>query len=259
MREWINGFLSNESSFGKLMTKCGIIIGANLLFVIAALPLVTMGPAWAALCHVMMKTLRGDGVLNPVREFFRGLRANFKAAFLVWIAALAMGAVLYLDVRFCYQASGWIGAFRYPAIALGIAEVIVLIYLYPVLVSFEGKIGALIGHSLYFAFHKPWKMAILLFFNVFPMYLTFTDPQDMPLYAFLWAFFGFGAIAMLNMRLLLPEFLPYLPVVDSAGDFILDEHGEKIRPGSEEDTGNGRGEEEKTEKEILKEMEKLGM
>ena len=48
MRDWINSFLSNDSTFGKTMTKIGIIAGANLLFVIFSLPVVTLGAAWAA-------------------------------------------------------------------------------------------------------------------------------------------------------------------------------------------------------------------
>ena len=45
MRERINAFLSNESSFGKLMTKLGIIIGANLMFALFSLPVFTVGAA----------------------------------------------------------------------------------------------------------------------------------------------------------------------------------------------------------------------
>ena len=79
-----------------------------------------------------------------------------------------------------------------------------------------------------------------------------------PLYAFLWTFFGFGAIAMLTARLLLPMFSPLLPLVDQAGDFILDENGNPLRPG-DEDKAPDQGPHEKSEAEILEEMKKLGM
>ena len=76
-----------------------------------------------------------------------------------------------------------------------------------------------------------------------------------PLYAFLWFFFGFGAIAMIGAALLLPEFQPYLDQVDAEGDFILDENGARVRSGSRSE----RIIPVKTEKEILDEMKKLGM
>lgn len=66
------------------------------------------------------------------------------------------------------------------------------------------------------------------------MVLTYTDLQYQPLYAFCWCTFGFAAVAMLGAKLLLPDFKPHL---DSQDDFP----------------------EEKSEKEILKEMKKLGM
>ncbi len=35
--------MSNESPFGRLMTKVGIIICANLMFILFSLPVVTIG------------------------------------------------------------------------------------------------------------------------------------------------------------------------------------------------------------------------
>ena len=47
MHELIGSFLSNESPFGRLMSRIGIIIVANLLFILCSLPVITMG---ASLC-----------------------------------------------------------------------------------------------------------------------------------------------------------------------------------------------------------------
>ena len=258
MRDQINAFLSNDSSFGKLMTKIGIIIGANLMFVLFSLPVVTMGAAWAALCHVMLKTLRGDGVLNPFRQFWGGFRGNFKQASIVWLTAMALVVIGYFDVQICLGADGWVADVRYAIYALGVLLVIVLIYLFPTMAAFENTLPSLIRSSVYFAMRKPGKLLVLLFFHMFPMILTYSDAQDLPLYAFLWSFFGFGAIAMLSARLLLPEFKPYLPMVDSSGDFILDENGQPMKPGEESGQTNQETH-EKSENEILEEMKKLGM
>ena len=65
------------------------------------------------------------------------------------------------------------------------------------------------------------------------MVVTYMDLQYQPLYAFCWCTFGFAALAMLASKLL-PDFRPYLdPVSDLP--------------------------EEKSEREILEEMKKLGM
>ena len=78
MNTWIQGFLDNNSFFGKLMTKIGIIIAANLMFVVFSVPFITIGAGLTALYHVMFKTLRGGGICNPFKEFWAGFKSNFK-------------------------------------------------------------------------------------------------------------------------------------------------------------------------------------
>ena len=239
MRERINAFLSNESTFGKLMTKLGIIIGANLMFVLFAMPVLTIGAAWVALDHVMLKTLRGDGVLNPFKQFWIGFKTNFKQATVAWLITLAVAVIGWIDVRFLLHQGGQMVSFRCMA-------------------AFSNQLPVLFRSGYYFALKKPLKLIVLLFFHVFPLLLTYLDAQMMPLYAFVWTFFGFGAIAMLTAKLLLPLLIPHLPLVDQSGDFILDEEGNKLMPGDEDKLTDG-GPGEKSDREILEEMKKLGM
>lgn len=259
MRELISGFLSNESAFGRLMTRWGIIIAANLMFVLFSLPVVTTGAALAALYHVMLKTLRGDGVINPFRQFWIGFRTNWKQATAVWLAAVALGLFGVMDLRICAQAGGVIALLRYPILALLALLVLLTVYLMPIIAAFSDTIPHLVRNAFYFIFRRPFKALVLLFFNVFPLYLTYSDPQYQPLYAFLWVLFGYGAIAMLGARLLLPEFRPFLPLVDACGDFILDRAGNRLPADAVVDEAGESAPPEKSEAEILEEMKKLGM
>ena len=256
MRERLIGFLGNESRFGRAMTRCGIVISANVLFVLFSLPFVTAGAAYAALWHVMLKTLRGDGSVNPFRQFWAGFRSNFKQATLVWIAALALAAVGWMDLRFCAYAGGVFTLFRYALYALGTVLLILLLYLFPTMAAFADTIPRLIRNSIFFALKKPLKLLALLLLHLIPAILTYADLLLAPLFAFIWCFFGFGTIVMLGARLLLPEFKPYLPLVDECGDFILDESGVPLRAGVPALSG-GNAAPEKSEEEILREMERL--
>ncbi len=265
MRNFINSFMSPDSTFGKLMTKIGIIICSNLMFVLFSLPFITIGASYVALYHVMFKTLRGDGNINPFKQFWIGFKNNFKQATISWVIFVILMVIGYFNVRICQQAGGFVSYLRYGVYALGIIAVVALIYLFPTMAAFSNTIPNLIKNGLYFAFHKPWWLVVNLFFHVFPLYLTYSDPQMMPLYAFIWFFFGFGAITMLTARLLLKDFSKYLPIVDDFGDFILDENGNTIMPGSPEEKAyyasadHADGGHEMTEDEILEEMKKLDM
>ncbi len=220
MNTFISGFLDNDSFFGKFMTKAGIIIAANILFVIVSIPVVTTGAGIVALYHVMMKTLRSKEAINPFKQFFIGFKNNFKQATLVWIAALAFLLLGYVDVRFCTQIGGTLTIFKYAIYVIGMIGLFLLIFLMPVMAAFEDTILHLIRNGLFFAVRRPLQSLVIIFFNVFPLYLTYTDLQYRPLYAFIWCFFGFGAVAMIGANLLMPQFKEFLPAVDGEGDYV---------------------------------------
>ena len=247
----LRGFLDNDSAFGRLMTRCWIIIACNVLFVLLTLPVVTIGPAWAAMDYVLLRTLRGDGDLNPLREFWKGFRMNFKQAFVCGLAILALGGFLALEIYWCGQFGGVFQMFRLGLVMILSAVVILALYLFPVMAAFQGDIPTLLKHSLYFAFHRPLHLLTIAFFHIFPLFLTYSDLTNLPLYAFLWCFFGFGAVEMLSASLLLRDFVKYLPAVDQFGNFLTDE---ELGAGASDESAA-----EKSEVEILEEMRKLDM
>jgi len=259
MRDWINSFLSNDSTFGKTMTKIGIIIGANLLFVIVSLPVVTIGAAWAALLHVMFKVLRGTETLNPIKMFWTGIRQNWKQATIVWLIILALGFLGWVDIRYLAHTGGAMVNFRYAVYAVGVVLLIGAIYVFPVMVAFSNRLPVLFRSAYYFAFKKPLKLIVLLFFYIFPMLLTYLDAQLMPLYAFIWTFFGFGAIGMLTAKLLVSDFLPLLPLVDDEGNYYYGEDGKPLMPGDEDKIVGDSGNYSTEDADILKEMLELDM
>lgn len=218
----VQGFLDNDSFFGRFMTKLGIIIAANLMFIVFSLPFFTMGAGLTALYHVMLKTLRSKSVINPFKQFWIGFKSNFKQATISWIIFVAVIGFLTVDLQICEQASGVIRSFRFGVYVIGAAVVFLYLYLLPVMAAFEGSLIQLLKNALYFLVKKPWKFAVIAFFDVFPLILTYTDLNDLPLYAFIWVMCGFGLQAMLASTLLLPEFRPFLPEVDGSGDFIVD-------------------------------------
>ena len=218
MNTLIQGFLDNDSFFGKFMTKLGIIIAANIMFALLSIPFITIGAGFSALYYVMFRTLRGDGVVNPFREFWAGLKANFKQATIAWILFVLLAAFLAVDIRICNAAGGALGVVKIGVYAVLAVVVIVYLYLIPVMTAFDDTLPHLIRNAVYFLCKKPWKTVVILFFDIFPLVLTYSDLQSLPLYAFIWVMCGFGLQAMLGATLLLPEFAPYLAPVETDGE-----------------------------------------
>ena len=182
MNQMVQGFLDNDSFFGRFMTKLGIIIAANIMFMLLSIPFFTIGAGLSALYYVMFRTLRSDGGVNPFKEFWAGLKMNFKQATISWILFVLLIAFLLVDIRICNAAGGTLGYLKIGAYAIGAVAVILYLYLIPVMAAFQDSLPHLIRNDL----------------------------QMLPLYAFLWVLCGFGLQAMLGATLLLPEFEPYL-------------------------------------------------
>ena len=241
MNNLIQGFLDNDSFFGRFMTKLGIIIAANIMFVLLSIPFFTIGAGFSALYYVMFRTLRGDGVVNPFKEFWAGLKANFKQATISWIIFVLLIAFLLTDIRICKAAGGALDLVKIGVYALGAAAVIIYLYLIPVMTVFRDTLPHLIRNAVYFLIKKPWKTVVILFFDIFPFVLTYSDLQSLPLYAFLWVLCGFGLQAMLGATLLLPEFAPYLASKEEEAEEETAEPESHMR----------------TEEEILEDMRRL--
>lgn len=248
MGRLINSIFNNDSVFGQIMTRLGIIIGANLMFLLFSLPMITIGPAIAALYHVMLRVLRSDGVLNPFKEFWIGFRNNLKQGILYWIAVLLITVAGILDIRFCNYAGGILIPFKYLNYTILAAVVAVTAYLFPVMAAFADTIPHLIRNAVFFIARNPFKMLLIVFLNVFPLVVTYLDQRLQPLYAFLWTVCGFGGIAMLNASFLVKDFSRFLPEVDALGNPVTEEEENPIPAGQR-----------KTERKILEDMKKLGM
>ncbi|MCD8160423.1 MAG: YesL family protein [Clostridiales bacterium] len=235
---FLRGFMDNDSVFGQLMTRCGILIAANLLFVLSLLPVVTAGAGYAALYFTLLTCLR-EKSCNPFSTFWQGFKSNFKQGTLSLLALAALGAVLWLEISWCDQFDGAMALFRYPLMAIGVAAVVLACYIFPVMAAFQVNFKQLLMDSVYFAVKRPVATVAMLIANIAPMTLTYLDRGNLPTYAFLWVLCGFSLVTMFNASLLLKSFAPYLAQ-------------------EEEEEAPAEGHVQ-TEREVLEDMKKLGM
>ena len=236
---FLRSFLDNNSVFGRLMTRCGILIAANLLFVLCCIPVVTAGAGWAALYYVMLKTLYREPELNPFRTFLDGFRQNWRQGTAVFLIGAALAGVLYLEHFWVSQAEGAVAMLRYPLLALAFATAVLFCYLFPTLATFRGTLPQMVKNCIYFAVKRPLNLVLILLAHAVPVAVTYLDQVNQPLYVFIWCMCGFSAIAMFTSSLLLPLYRPYLQK----------EEGEEEAPTAEPPS----------EQQVLEEMEKLGM
>ncbi len=214
MKGIIYRIFNNDSVFGQIMTRLWVMIGANLMFVIFSLPVITLGPALAGLYHVMLRTLRSDGEISPIREFWKGFTGSFRQALAYWAALLVLVILGLLDIRFCIYMGGVLTWFRYGIYVIGGILLILTSFLYPVMAAFEDTLPGLIRNAFFFIGKNPVRALLIAFVNAGPLVWTYMDLQHLPLYSFLWTAIGFSAVAMTVSSLLIKDFSKYLPALD---------------------------------------------
>ena len=228
---------SGDNVFTRFMNRIGILFAANVLFILCCIPVVTAGAGLAALYYTMLRALREDGDIKPVRVFWAGLKENFRQATLVWLVLVGFALLLYLEIFWCGQFTGVVWIFRYGLYAIALAVAVLAVYIFPVMGAFKCTLPQLLKNSVGFAFRQPATILVMLFLHIIPMAWTFFTNAYMPLYAFLWCTIGFSGITMLCSRMLLPLFRPYLSAADCQNNM----------PG------------ERSERQILQDMKKLDM
>ena len=244
----LRGILDNDSVFGQIMLRCWAIIACNLCFVITVIPVVTIGAGWAAMDYALMNSLKNRNTAAPFRDFWRGFLMNFRQATVSWLAGLAVLVFLGTEWYWCRQFGGIFSYFAIGILVIAVIVLTVLIHLFPTMAALKATIPQLIRNSIYFAFGNPLHLIVILFAHVVPMAVTYMDLQRLPMYAFLWCLFGFAAVGLLTVSLLLPGYMPYLKK-----DTEVPRGSRKGGEDAEHD------EHRKSEAEILEEMQKLGM
>ena len=243
-----------ESAFGRFLIRLYILIVSNLLFVLFSIPVITTGASLSALNYTLMKLQRGDRHFKVFDTFWKGFKENFVKATICFVALVALVMFQILEISWCRQFSGMMALFQYALAGLMTLEVIVAIYLFPVIAAFNGGIGELLKNALYFAFSKPLRMLACLVLNVVPLAATYVFVAYLPLWAFLWLMFGFAAVAYASTHIMLAQFVPFLPQVDICGDIIP--------PGMEDDPNIVVGDQDSADDpddKTLQEMMKYGL
>ncbi len=127
----------------------GLLVLANLLWVVLCLPVVTAPAATAGLFHVAREVARGKDV--SLRDFFVGFRTRFFPAFKVGLVDLAALLVLWVNIDFYSHMRG--GAVI-PGMVLAAAMVWVAAFfllmhahLYPLLAGGESSLRQLLRKS----------------------------------------------------------------------------------------------------------------
>ena len=197
--------LNEDNIIHIFLNKIGDIVIANLLFILCCIPIITIGPSLTALYHCMLRTVKGNNN-GTTKTFFRAFKENFRQSLLVWLGLLAVGFLLFTNIRFLESTTS---AASKPLfyLSLGITGLVVVLalYIFPVIAAFANTTINLIKNAYVFAFlHFPSTLLIAVI-TILPMYMTYQDLELMPLYACCWFLFRFCAYCLCRFSFAVPD------------------------------------------------------
>lgn len=194
-----------DSRFSQVMLKVSKLIVLNILWIFTCIPVVTVGTASTALYYCLMKFVQQRDV-DPLRDYFRAFRANFRQSFPVWLAILAVSLVLAVN-------GSILGTSGIPAKGViytvggftGLLTMMIGIYYFPLLAKFENTTLGLLKFSLFLGMRHLLYTAGLAGILLLAVFLCTGIPRMLPF----WALIGFSLTGLACTQLLLKIFRLY--------------------------------------------------
>ena len=199
---------SPDSKFMRAMSLLGDLSLLNLAFLLCCVPIITIGPAAAALDTVTFRMARGEGGF-VLPQFFRSFRENFRRALPLWLLLVLALAVAGLDIWLFASLSGLLRLLLIPFILLLLLALFTAGYAFPLLSQFDNGVKATLKNALFLSLGYLPRTLLITALNVFPFALLLGNFYFFLYTGFIWVFLYFSAASYLIARLLEKVFAPY--------------------------------------------------
>ena len=189
-------FFSPDSKFAQVMTSVGEMMLLNLCYLLASLPLVTLGAANVAMYTVMGRRLRGEGS-GTIVPFFKAWWSNLGMGLFFWLVQLFV--TVSLGMFFFLPFSGFL---KVVAAILLILVNLVFSLIYPQIARFRNRRFAYLRNAVILLVTRlKWVLANLVLFLI-PVGWFLIAPMEFLQFGFVWILFGFSGIFYLSAKLM---------------------------------------------------------
>lgn len=165
----------------------------NWLWILCCIPVVTVGPATCGLYTVTLRLAREEPV-NPLQDFFRGFRRNFKAALLLELICGALLAVAAGDVWFALGQTGFLkGLYFTLAFITALLCLSLVAYAFALQAMFDTPLKQQLLNALKLALAAPGTMFLIGLLLLLPVIAALTmAPAVLQVIGFLYLILGFS-------------------------------------------------------------------
>lgn len=203
----MKNFFNLDNPVFQVLARMADLVIVSLLCLICCVPIVTIGPALAAL-YKTVYDLTLERCSGTVHTFFRAFKSNLKQGMIAGIAGtLALISLVcdFLLLRVYYEGSAYTVLvcllFLLAFLTLG-----VLSYLFPLIGRYENDLRQHFQNALILLIRYLPKTIMMVFLHLLPFFLLLFATNVFLYTLIFWIFIGFGAIAQADSFLLRPIF-----------------------------------------------------
>lgn len=137
------------------------LVGANLLWVVLAIPVVTIPPATAGMLYLTNQVAHHKSI--EFRMFFEGFKKYFWKSYLLALLNLLAASIFYANLAFYGQMDGqWAVIVRGVFVGLAVMWVLIQIYVFPMLLEQqEAKLLLALRNAAFLTFASPIMTLVL--------------------------------------------------------------------------------------------------
>lgn len=203
-----------DSALFGIMERLINLVLLNMLYMLFCIPIVTIGPATAALHYVTLKYAANeeDRVWAP---FIHSFKQNLKQGMILGVILTAIGAFLAWDIYLLYPIASTQQPITLVLLALvALASIIYLMitaYIYPMLARYDNSLMQMLRTSTILAIRHLPATVCLAIISAAPIAMLF-GKMSMALIALgFYSIIGFAAIAFMHDKLIYRIFIQYTP------------------------------------------------
>ena len=224
--------------FSEFFHRFWQLVFLNVIYLIACVPIVTIGPATAAMNYVCRNFTQGKPV-SFFSDFVEKCKEHFKQGLAVGLIQVFSTVLLVLSFLSWTSADFNVGGTIRTIAVIVIFLVAYLMffgsfYLYPMMVSFDLTVKQLFRNSFILAMTQLWRNLIILGVTLLLLFLTgLIWPVTFPVFLFLF----FAVLFFTSNALVFPVLMRYvaLPEEEAAAEESDEEPQEvDVRPKSDE-------------------------
>lgn len=210
----MKNIFSPEGALFKITERLTNLVVLNMLYLLFCIPIITIGPATAALHYVTLKYAANeeDRVWVP---FFHSFKQNLKQGILVGLMTTAVGVFLGFDLYWIYQMVNSGQTFdKVVLVLVSLACIVYLMmtaYIYPLLARYDNSLKQMFRTALILAIRHLPATVCLAVISAAPILLLMYTPTTFMLTLSFYVFIGFAAIAFLHDKLINRIFWQYTP------------------------------------------------